>query len=72
LANFTTGESLVICNYLLDNKCRSAAPRNTATGLTDREIADRLVMSMRTVEGHLLRASQRAGVNTRADRIALS
>jgi DNA-binding NarL/FixJ family response regulator len=34
-------------------------------GLSNREIADRLVMSVRTVEGHIYRACQRLGVNTR-------
>jgi DNA-binding CsgD family transcriptional regulator len=34
-------------------------------GLSNREIAERLVMSVRTVEGHLYRACQRVGVNTR-------
>lgn len=42
-----------------------------AAGLTSRQIADRLVMSPRTVEGHLFRASQRAGVSTRDELIAL-
>ncbi|MFI6368834.1 LuxR C-terminal-related transcriptional regulator [Nocardia sp. NPDC050630] len=36
-----------------------------AAGLTNRQIADRLVMSLRTVEGHLFRASQKTGINTR-------
>ncbi|MBF4999606.1 AAA family ATPase [Nocardia sp. BSTN01] len=36
-----------------------------AAGLTNRQIADRLVMSVRTVEGHLFRASQKTGINTR-------
>lgn len=40
-----------------------------ATGLSNREIADRLVMSVRTVEGHLFRACQRLGVNTRDELI---
>ncbi|BBU22556.1 LuxR family transcriptional regulator [Mycobacterium xenopi] len=34
-------------------------------GLSNREIAERLVMSVRTVEGHIYRACQRVGVNTR-------
>ncbi len=42
-----------------------------ATGLSNREIADRLVMSVRTVEGHLFRACQRLGVNTRDELISL-
>lgn len=42
-----------------------------AAGLTNRQIAGRLVMSVRTVEGHLFRASQRAGVSTRDGLIAL-
>lgn len=36
-----------------------------AAGLTNRQIAERLVMSVRTVEGHLFRASQKTGINTR-------
>ena len=34
-------------------------------GLSNREIADRLVMSIRTVEGHVYRACQRVGAQTR-------
>ncbi len=34
-------------------------------GLSNREIADRLVMSVRTVEGHIYRACQRVGAQTR-------
>ncbi|SRX95011.1 transcriptional regulator [Rhodococcus jostii RHA1] [Mycobacterium shimoidei] len=34
-------------------------------GLTNREIAERLMMSVRTVEGHVYRACQRVGVNNR-------
>lgn len=40
-------------------------------GLSNREIAERLTMSVRTVEGHLFRACQRTGVNRREDLIAL-
>jgi DNA-binding NarL/FixJ family response regulator len=36
-----------------------------AQGLSNKEIADRLVMSVRSVEGHLFRASQRVGANSR-------
>jgi DNA-binding CsgD family transcriptional regulator len=42
-----------------------------AIGLTNRQIAARLVTSVRTVEGHLLRASRRAGVKTRDELIAV-
>ena len=42
-----------------------------ASGLSNREIADRLVMSVRTVEGHLYRASQRMGAKSRADLAAI-
>jgi DNA-binding CsgD family transcriptional regulator/tetratricopeptide (TPR) repeat protein len=38
-----------------------------AASLTNKEIADKLVMSVRTVEGHLLRACQRLGVTTRRE-----
>ncbi|MCE5288102.1 MAG: LuxR C-terminal-related transcriptional regulator [Nocardiaceae bacterium] len=38
-----------------------------AQGLSNREIADRLVMSVRTVEGHVLRASNKCGVRDRSD-----
>ncbi|OBG15884.1 hypothetical protein A5765_08180 [Mycolicibacterium celeriflavum] len=41
-----------------------------AGGLSNREIADRLVTSVRTVEGHLFRAYQRTGTNTRDELIA--
>jgi len=36
-----------------------------AQGLSNREIADRLTMSVRSVEGHLFRACQRVGANGR-------
>ena len=42
-----------------------------AQGLSNKEIADRLTMSVRSVEGHLLRASQRAGVNGREQLISM-
>lgn len=42
-----------------------------ATGLSNRRIAEHLTMSVRTVEGHLFRASRKAGVNTREELIAL-
>ncbi len=42
-----------------------------ATGLSNHDIADRLVMSVRTVEGHLFRAAKRSGVSTRDELIAL-
>ncbi|WP_457200932.1 helix-turn-helix transcriptional regulator [Nocardia gipuzkoensis] len=41
-----------------------------AAGLTNRQIADRLVMSIRTVEGHLFRASQKTGINSRKGLVA--
>jgi DNA-binding CsgD family transcriptional regulator len=39
--------------------------------LTNKDIADRLFMSVRTVEGHVLRACQRIGVTTRAELAAI-
>ena len=36
-------------------------------GLTNAEIADRLVLSVRTVESHLYRAMQKLGVDDRRD-----
>ncbi|MGH9817085.1 MAG: response regulator transcription factor, partial [Candidatus Acidiferrales bacterium] len=42
-----------------------------ARGLSNREIAEQLVLSVRTVEGHLFQASQKVGVNTREELIAL-
>jgi DNA-binding CsgD family transcriptional regulator len=42
-----------------------------AHGLSNRQIADQLTMSTRTVEGHIFRASQRAGVNSRDELIGL-
>jgi DNA-binding CsgD family transcriptional regulator len=42
-----------------------------ATGLSNRQIADRLVMSVRTVEGHLTRAARRTGATSRDQLIAL-
>jgi ATP/maltotriose-dependent transcriptional regulator MalT len=40
-------------------------------GLSNRDIADRLVMSVRTVEGHVYRACQRVGASSRADLAAI-
>ncbi|WP_102144152.1 helix-turn-helix domain-containing protein [Mycobacterium hubeiense] len=42
-----------------------------AQGLSNREIADRLSMSVRSVEGHVFRASQRVGANSREQLISL-
>lgn len=42
-----------------------------AAGMSTREIAERLVMSVRSVEGHLFRASRRTGLTTRAELVAL-
>ncbi|OBF13007.1 LuxR family transcriptional regulator [Mycobacterium sp. ACS4331] len=38
-----------------------------AAGLANKEIADKLVTSVRTVEGHILRACQRVGATSRAE-----
>jgi DNA-binding CsgD family transcriptional regulator/tetratricopeptide (TPR) repeat protein len=40
-------------------------------GLSNRDIADRLVTSVRTVEGHVYRACQRVGATSRADLAAI-
>jgi DNA-binding NarL/FixJ family response regulator len=42
-----------------------------AQGLSTKEIADRLTMSTRSVEGHLFRASQRVGANSREQLISI-
>lgn len=42
-----------------------------AAGLSNKEIAERLVMSVRSVEGHILRACQRTGIHSRRGLIAL-
>lgn len=42
-----------------------------ASGLSNREIAERLSVSVRTVEGHLYRASQKLGVHERSELAAL-
>ena len=42
-----------------------------ARGLSNKEIADRLTMSVRSVQGHLFRASQRVGVNGRDQLVAI-
>jgi DNA-binding CsgD family transcriptional regulator len=42
-----------------------------AQGLSNQEIAERLSMSVRSVQGHLFRASQRVGVNSRDELIAI-
>jgi DNA-binding CsgD family transcriptional regulator len=40
-------------------------------GLSYRDIAERLVMSVRSVEGHVYRACQRVGANTREELVAI-
>jgi len=42
-----------------------------AQGLSNKQIADRLTMSTRSVEGHLFRASQRVGANSREQLISI-
>lgn len=42
-----------------------------AAGLTNREIADRLLTSVRTVEGHVFHACRRIGADSRADLAAI-
>jgi DNA-binding NarL/FixJ family response regulator len=42
-----------------------------AQGLSNKEIADRLTVSVRSVEGHLFRASQRVAANNREQLISI-
>jgi DNA-binding NarL/FixJ family response regulator len=42
-----------------------------ARGLSNKEIADRLTMSTRSVEGHIYRASQRVGATNREQLITI-
>jgi DNA-binding NarL/FixJ family response regulator len=42
-----------------------------AQGLSNKDIADRLTMSVRSIEGHLFRASQRVGANSRDQLISI-
>ena len=42
-----------------------------AQGLSNQDIADRLTVSIRSVEGHLFRASQRVGANNREQLISI-
>lgn len=42
-----------------------------AMGLSNKDIADRLTMSVRSIEGHLFRAGQRVGANGREQLISL-
>ena len=42
-----------------------------AQGLSNKQIAERLTMSSRSVEGHLFRASQRVGANSREQLISI-
>ncbi|MGK2881597.1 MAG: LuxR C-terminal-related transcriptional regulator [Mycobacterium sp.] len=52
------------CSAVLTRRQREVISL-AASGLSNREIAGRLVTSVRTVEGHLFRASQRTGMTTR-------
>ncbi|MCW2913308.1 MAG: helix-turn-helix transcriptional regulator [Actinomycetia bacterium] len=42
-----------------------------AQGLSNREIAERLIVSVRTIEGHLYRASAKLGITNRAELAAI-
>jgi DNA-binding NarL/FixJ family response regulator len=42
-----------------------------ARGMSNREIADRLVVSVRTVEGHLYRVGHKLGLGDRGELAAL-
>jgi DNA-binding NarL/FixJ family response regulator len=42
-----------------------------ATGLSNKEIAERLVTSVRTVEGHVYRAYQRLGAESREELVEM-
>jgi len=42
-----------------------------AQGLSNKQIAEHLIMSVRSVEGHLFRACQRLGVNSREQLVAI-
>jgi len=42
-----------------------------AQGLSNKEIAEKLTMSIRSIEGHLFRASQRVGANTREQLVSI-
>ena len=58
------------CGLRRDSSCR-AAERDVielvVAGLSNRQIADQLVMSVRTVEGHVYRACQRVGAQSREE-----
>lgn len=56
------------CSTVLTRRQREVIAL-AASGLSNREIAERLVTSVRTVEGHLFRACQRTGTNTRDELI---
>jgi DNA-binding NarL/FixJ family response regulator len=42
-----------------------------AVGLSNKEIAERLVTSVRTVEGHVYRAYQRLGAKSREELVSI-
>ncbi|KAA0114414.1 helix-turn-helix transcriptional regulator [Mycolicibacterium sp. P9-22] len=54
----------------LGHSTRGFYPEETQR-LSNKQIADRLTLSVRSVEGHLFRASQRLGVNSRSELIAI-
>lgn len=51
---------------LLTRREREVA-RLAASGMSDREIADRLTLAVRTVEGHLYRSYSKLGISTREE-----
>ncbi|MGE4361329.1 LuxR C-terminal-related transcriptional regulator [Mycobacterium sp. TJFP1] len=57
------------CSAVLTRRQREVIAL-AASGLSNREIADRLVTSVRTVESHFLRACRNTGTNTRDELIA--
>jgi DNA-binding NarL/FixJ family response regulator len=42
-----------------------------ARGLSNREIAEQLVVSVRTVEGHIFHACRKVGIGTREELVGL-
>jgi DNA-binding CsgD family transcriptional regulator len=64
-------EAIAVTQAISITREAAERERRLAQGLSNKEIADRLTMSSRSVEGHLFRASHRVGANSRDQLISI-